>query len=584
MVKATMDSFRLPLMLLVFLLFQVTAAWKTSCVDSDGTTGPCGPDFPLCGPPFDGPKHPAPQFHIASTTCGINDPNGPVYDPVHGYYHMFYQEHLAMPQNGKGKGPVYGHVASKDLIQWARLPIAIWNDKPYDSVAIFTGSATVVNGQVMQMYPGICDKGDWENCTTGTNVNLAVPADYQNDPLLTNWTKYQGNPILNNTQRDPSTAWLTQHGEWRFTAFNTKVYGSTNFMGGEWYEIGKNPGFLEGECPSLFPFPRVADNTKNSETGGAPIKFPTHVHKTSIGGKDWMSVGTYTEGLPGQIGSFQPTPGFDFEKRLVDAGNFYACKDFYDPLKQRRINYGWAMVSPGSALSLPREIVWSQAMQELLHVPLKEQESLRGDLLFHNSNVTVQKYFTLKHEQLKQSEAIVNFELPKSPGSFGVVAFAGSNPLSEKGIYFYVNITNDTWDCLRKGKHLLRGEKPDTTLCAVTVGATGGQNDRFFHFTDVLKLSPNEDTLSVQIFSDQTFAECFWQGGRVVMTANNPQQTSRGGELGDNFAIVSDTDKTVVVHQLIVWSVKSIWITPEELLSRKPKRTSSSTPLSVQFS
>jgi sucrose-6-phosphate hydrolase SacC (GH32 family) len=70
----------------------------------------------------------------------FQDPNGPVYDAKHGIFHLFFQDHLAMPSfNGSGAGPVYGHAASKDLAHWARLPVAIWNDHRYDSVAIYTG-------------------------------------------------------------------------------------------------------------------------------------------------------------------------------------------------------------------------------------------------------------------------------------------------------------------------------------------------------------------------------------------------------------------------------------------------------------
>jgi hypothetical protein len=46
------------------------------------------------------------------------------------------------------------------------------------------------------------------------------------------WTKDWGgpNPIVNNTQRDPSAAWRTPDGEWRFTTFDQMVYGSLDFV------------------------------------------------------------------------------------------------------------------------------------------------------------------------------------------------------------------------------------------------------------------------------------------------------------------------------------------------------------------
>lgn len=98
-------------------------------------------------------------FHIRDLTCGLNDPNGPVYDPKHGVYHLFYQvygcvfaalrvaalnhhstesghlmatpptlqDHLGTGGNG---GTSWGHVASRDLKKWTHLPVALWNDHP----------------------------------------------------------------------------------------------------------------------------------------------------------------------------------------------------------------------------------------------------------------------------------------------------------------------------------------------------------------------------------------------------------------------------------------------------------------------
>lgn len=44
-------------------------------------------------------------------------------------------------------------------------------------------------------------------CVAGTLLAQAVPADYEGDQLLVNWTKPSYNPIMENTQRDPSSPW-----------------------------------------------------------------------------------------------------------------------------------------------------------------------------------------------------------------------------------------------------------------------------------------------------------------------------------------------------------------------------------------
>lgn len=56
------------------------------------------------------------RFHLMDQHgCGENDPNGPVFDPVHGVIHHFYQIHLAARP---GHGPDYGHFVSKDFVNW----------------------------------------------------------------------------------------------------------------------------------------------------------------------------------------------------------------------------------------------------------------------------------------------------------------------------------------------------------------------------------------------------------------------------------------------------------------------------------
>ena len=67
-----------------------------------------------------------------------------------------------------------------------QMPVSLWNDRPYDSYAIFTGSATVVDGQVVHVYPGLCNRPQpGTACPAGTNLAIAVPED-PTDPLQTN--------------------------------------------------------------------------------------------------------------------------------------------------------------------------------------------------------------------------------------------------------------------------------------------------------------------------------------------------------------------------------------------------------------
>ncbi len=143
---------------------------------------------------------------------------GPFFDPVHKMYHLFYQDHVSIAQNGSnGKpltgthGPDWGHVVSKDFVHWTHLREAIWNTEWYDLHAIYTGSTTIVDGKPVIIYPGICDQSH-VGCVSGTALAAAVPAN-TSDPLYQHWTKAPpggtgaDNPLVNNTQRDPSTAW-----------------------------------------------------------------------------------------------------------------------------------------------------------------------------------------------------------------------------------------------------------------------------------------------------------------------------------------------------------------------------------------
>ena len=79
-----------------------------------------------------------PVFHITGGNGWINDPNGLV--KFNGEYHVFYQYYAEATY----WGPMHwGHVKSKDLTHWERLPVEIRPYEPDDGC--FSGSAIVQN-------------------------------------------------------------------------------------------------------------------------------------------------------------------------------------------------------------------------------------------------------------------------------------------------------------------------------------------------------------------------------------------------------------------------------------------------------
>jgi len=356
-------------------------------------------------------------------------------------YHLMYQDHVC---EAPGGGPDIGHVVSRDFVHWAHLPVSVWNDKPYDEVAIFTGSATVVDGKPFLVYPGLCRKGgDFAGCITGMNYAQAVPAD-ASDPFYTNWTKdaapgikIAANPIVNGTSDDPSTAWQTAYGEWRLIgnagAHGQKrgdvapIFAAKDFTGA-WSLVGDTQ-FPSGECPSLFPLPPLYPGTSAS----GPL--PTHVHKRGHGSAgcngDCMTLGTWVDGKPGEVGAWNATPGVPFDEFLIDAGQFYASKDFWDAPNKRRINWGWATI-PGGVQSMARVLTYHPDLKQLMHSPAREYEELRYPTpLAQLSSTKVAAYSPLSLGKWadgvgNSSEVLVSFKQPTTPCTIGVTVLGGA--------------------------------------------------------------------------------------------------------------------------------------------------------------
>jgi sucrose-6-phosphate hydrolase SacC (GH32 family) len=468
------------------------------CVDVNGNSVPCSRTNQRCSTS----TATFPAFHIHDRGgCGNNDVNAPFFDPRFGLYHVMYQDHLSLANGGVGRGPVFGHVVSHDLVHWARLDVAIWNDQPYDDVAIYTGSATIVNGTPTIVYPGLCaPKPEYPQCDGGQDhchLAVAVPAN-ASDPLCQNWTKPFYNPIVNSTQRDPSGAWRTPSGEYRMTTIDEHIYASMDFK--TWEYIGTQSAWKGGECQSFFPRPR---STPGSGPAPPAAQLPTHFHKsggihdgdldsedptdggTPIGppnGGDWYAAGIYTPGPPKTVGTFEMlhygNHGDEDYQCLNHGDNSYAAKDFEDVKTiPRRINMYWANLGP-SCLTLPRELTWDNELKFLVQSPLPEMDLLHdgpaldtitGRAALPPSPLLGASILPLNVKDNNGAsrgrtlDIAVTFDLPPSAVRFGVVFCANDSVVS--------NVSNS-------GKFVWVDYRPNATSLPVGIidgGAIGAE-------------------------------------------------------------------------------------------------------------
>jgi len=123
------------------------------------------------------PHHPI--YHYVAPENRMNDPNGLCF--WKGRWHLFYQGYP--PEDPRQH---WGHAQSDDLIHWRDLPYAIYPDPER---CCFSGATLVEEDRVIAMYHG----------TEAGNM-VAVSSD----PLLLNWEKVTGMPVISIKSPDGS--------------------------------------------------------------------------------------------------------------------------------------------------------------------------------------------------------------------------------------------------------------------------------------------------------------------------------------------------------------------------------------------
>ncbi|KAM7256609.1 hypothetical protein ACFE04_012350 [Oxalis oulophora] len=509
--------------------------------------------------------------------------NGPLY--YMGWYHFFYQYN---PNAAVWGDIVWGHAVSKDLIHWLYLPLAMVADKWYDIQGVWTGSATFLpDGKLIMLYTG----------STNESVqvqNLAYPAD-PNDPLLIDWVKYSGNPvlvpppgILPKDFRDPTTAWYTKKGKWRLIigskinrtgvalVYDTKDFKIYELLNGTMHGVD---GTGMWECVDFYPVSMLSKNGLDTSINGPGVK---HVVKTSLDDDrhDYYSLGSYYE----VNGKWVPdNPKIDVGIGLrYDYGNFYASKTFFDQSKSRRILWGWITESDSEASDkkkgwaslqgIPRTVVYDQKTgRNLLQWPVKEVENLRlGMQQFDKVVVKPGSVVPLDVDSASQLDIVAEFMVDKAAlesagkvdedfscknscgsaergvvGPFGIIVLADRDRTEQTPIYFYI----------AKGSN----GKPKTFFCTDQTRSSMATDVKKERLGSVIPVLQGEK-LSLRILVDHSIVESFAQGGRSTITARVYPTKAIYDEA--KIFLFNNATKASVTATLTVWQMNSAFIRP----------------------
>lgn len=439
-----------------------------------------------------------PMFHITPAIGWLNDPNG--FSIYRGEYHLFYQYH---PYDIHW-GPMYwGHVKSRDLIRWERLPAALAPDTEYDESGVFSGSALELpNGQQLLMYTGVQGGINVPECRQTQCLAVGDGIDYQ---------KYEKNPVLTADDipepcfakdfRDPKIWWdeeeacffavagiLMQEESGAVALFSSKDafhWSYVNILDRCNHQYGRM-----WECPDFFEMGEdhkavlIVSAMKMQEQG-----------LTFHNGNDVVCL----------IGSYDRKEHRFVRENVtaVDYGlDFYAPQSIRTP-DGRRVMIGWMQSWESShlcrrdgrwhgMLTLPRELSLKDG--QLIQQPVRELLGYRGDQVMHK-DVPLAPYTRLPGVSGRVLDLTVDVR-PESEGS-----------LERFTICLAENETYNTSICynVRKG-----------TLCL-------DRTDSGFHYNIVHKRrAPVRDQggkIRFRIILDRFSVELFVNDGEQVMSA-----------------------------------------------------------------
>ena len=329
----------------------------------------------VCKDPF------LPCFHIYPKSGWLNDPNGLC--QFNGTYHIYFQY---SPFDENKKDIVWGHVSSKDLINFTREEPFIYSDSEFDSDGAYSGSAFIDNNEINFFYTGnIKYDGDYDYINDGREHNTirVISKDGfsfdRKEVLLTN-SAYPVN--MTKHVRDPKIIYENNF-YYMFLGARNKdneglvlVYKSSDLSNFSYFmsiESAESFGYM-WECPDYFKL--------NNQ--GILICCPQGVEKEGIKYQNIYQAGYFPINM-------------DLENKKYELGDFYELDygfDFYAPQtfedeNGRRILIGWMGMPDANytnpttdykwqhCLTIPRELEYYEG--RLYQKPISELFKLRED-------------------------------------------------------------------------------------------------------------------------------------------------------------------------------------------------------------
>lgn len=517
-------------------------------------------------------------YHFQPPKHWINDPNGPMH--YNGWYHLFYQYN---PKGSVWGNIVWAHSVSKDLVNWQALPPAISPSKPFDINGCWSGSATVLPGnRPVILYTGIDTKNRQVQ-------NYAVPAN-ASDPHLREWTKPDDNPVVDpgpgvnaSAFRDPTTAWF-EDGHWKILVGGrvkrrgmAYLYRSRDFV--HWtqakHPLHSAPKTGMWECPDFFPVSKSSTNGLDTSVLGQGVK---HVLKVSLDltRYEYYTVGTYHQNEDRYVPDNTSADGWSGLR--YDYGNFYASKTFFDPVKNRRILWGWANESDAvqsdvqkgwaGIQAIPRKIWLDSNGKQLLQWPIEELETLRGRNV-HMSSVKLNKSENVEIKGITAAQADVDvvfsfssldgaeqFDsswvnaqdlcgekgsgVPGNVGPFGLLTLASEHLEEFTPVFFRIFKGDDQ----NKHKVLMCSDARSSSL------KSGLYKPSFAGFVDV---DLSDGKISLRSLIDHSVVESFGAGGKTCITSR-VYPTLAVFDNARLFAFNNGTE-TITIETLDAWSM-----------------------------